>query len=255
MFTKRIPATLTAALVVAGCATGPLSETDALDPRLAWPCDRLVLSWPAEVSRLREAAGAKLTPVSDAGVGELHLVVMQCRTPDTSRVDTEPLSFGYVAIPVAAESVPVVITSVPADGWYAMPVLFGDREASALFGRMGYDVLPAAIAVSANPPNSEIAMNVQLTFDNGRISAAARAAGGSSLHDMANALVVSATEYVSAFFGEEKAKRYASEVTTIEIEGDTPLSGFGFSAQPATAVIDFELTSDRIYWRLPLIAP
>jgi len=220
----------------------PADSIDDLDSRLAWPCDRLVVSWSAEDLEIMSVDGA-IT---------LQLSVMQCHPPAQSDNDTASLRFAYLTIPVKADSVPLVITGIPDDGWWSLLHLIADAESSALFSQMGYDVLTADISMVHQRGELETAFELRIDFADGSVSAAGKTTGKPVPYVTSSALLVSGADYLSAFFGEEQGGRHWSTTAKIRIEGDTPLSRFGLPMTPATVLYDAELKSDRVFWRLPI---
>ena len=127
-------------VLLGACASTPPGDGDVLDPRLAGPCDRLTLSWRVDHGQLEAGLGDKLVPRWSGSSGELQLRVVRC---EGRGMRQPPLSFAYYAIPVTADSVPLVVTSVPEDGWWSMPVLMADRRTAGVFTAMGYEVRQA----------------------------------------------------------------------------------------------------------------
>lgn len=97
-------------LVLGACGAAPERRNDVLDPRLAGPCDRLILLWPQKASRLGMLMGQGFEPRTVDGVGELQLNVLRCQQERGRQI---PLSFAFLSVPIVADSAPLVITQMP----------------------------------------------------------------------------------------------------------------------------------------------
>ena len=236
---------------VAACSADGARKGDALDARLAGPCDRLVVGWSIERQPLSEIVGPEFTLRVANGAGQLRLSVMRCGASPMRRSRQAPLVFAYLKIPVAADSTPLVITNVADDGWFATPVVVADVVSSPIFAKLAYDVVEAGIVVDVHDTGRTKSVAVRLQFDTGRISIDATVQGSPSAYDDANALVHRGSSHLSAFFGQETAQRYSAVAATVQIEGDTPLSDLTLSATPDVAMFDTALQPDRVYWRMP----
>ena len=227
---------LAAAIAVAGaaCTSAPVSKTRALDSRLAWPCDRLVVEWSVHAEHAQQLVGQSLRVRTTDGAGRLRLQVMRCEpaahaAPPTQ--DSQPLSFAYVLVPVAGEDAPIRITGIPADGWLSLQHV-------------------AAQDFTIQESNGGTSIAVQLAFDNGLISIDANSTVSPSARIASSAYFGLGDGYFSAYFGEENSVRQAASAT-VRIVGETPLSPFDLAESPAMAAFDRRLVSDRVYWRIP----
>ncbi len=177
---------------------------------MARPCDRLVLAWSADAAQLQKIVGVNLTHRVNDGVGPLQLSIMQCDPLGRSGPDGIPLLFAYVMVPVTADGVPLVITSIPTDGCLSLLQVVADPNSNALFSQLGYEVAAADISFALDHSERESTIAERLDFDKEHISVVARTAGESVPHEASKALLVSGTDYLSAFFGQESAQRYSS---------------------------------------------
>ena len=91
---------------LAACSATPVARTDGLDPRLAWPCDRLVLVWTVDELRLQQMLGEALEVRRISGAGQLHLHLMRCEPTATAARNAQALSYAYILIPVSGDSAP-----------------------------------------------------------------------------------------------------------------------------------------------------
>jgi len=236
---------------VTGCSTAPDRKVDLLDSRLDWPCDRLIITWSVDAKQLQDIVAGDLMHKNVNGVVQLLLSIMHCAAPSTSEIKEEPLMFAHVTIPVSAESVPFIITEVPEDGWLSVWCVVADANSYPLFAELGYDVIAADISFVINRLGDDYSIESRLTLNGGEIIVVANSTGEPSPHEASNALIGSGIDFVSAFFGQEKAKRHASVSATIQIHGETPLSKFDLPEASTLAVIDRDLRSNRVFWRLP----
>jgi len=236
-----------------GCAAAPAPSPDALDSRLTWPCSRLAMAWTADTSQLQALLDANVKQRNNDGVGKLQLSVMRCDRPLTSRGNNVPLLYATVTVAITADSTPLTITRAPEDGWWALPRIVADTNTSALFARMGFEVLEADISFDVERSAAEIEITARLNLPNGHILASARVAGNPEPHDASLALLEYGDDSWSTFFGPERGERYSSVSVILKNEGDTPLSMFNLPETPAMALFDAGLVSDRVLWRLPII--
>ena len=239
--TLRREALLTVAigtLCLAACETTPERDDNSLDSRFAGPCERLMLAWPAEAATLDAALGNSLHSRGDDV--ELHFV----RCASTNRRQ-QPLVYAYVAIAVHEEGVPVVVTSVPDDGWWAMPTLWADGSTGEVLSAMGYAVESAGIALEMDGDGR---VSATIETAEGRLRIAAAAAGDSAEVTEDRALITDGALATAAFFGSESSRRQPLRV--VDEGARTLLSDFGL-AGPPDATLDRDLVSERIYWRLP----
>ena len=246
---------LAAAIAVAGaaCSSAPVSKTRALDSRLAWPCDRLVVEWAVDAEHAQQLVGQSLRVRTMDGAGRLRLQVMRCEpsapaAPPTQ--DSQPLSFAYVLVPVAGEDAPIGITGIPADGWLSLRHVVASADSHALFADLGHEIIVAAQDFTIHESNGGMSIAVQLAFDNGLISIDANSTVSPSARTASSAYFGLGDGFVSAYFGEENSVRQAASAT-VRIVGETPLAPFDLAESPAMASLDRRLVSDRVYWRIP----
>ena len=223
---------------LAACETIPERDDNSLDPRFAGPCERLMLVWPAEAETLDAALGHSLRSRNDDV--ELHIV----RCASTTRRQ-QPLVFAYVAIAVHGEDVPVVVTSVPNDGWWAMPTLWAEGPAGEVLTAMGYAVETADITFELD---GEGRVSANIETGEGDLSIAAAAVEDSAEVAEDRALITDSALATAAFFGSESFRRQPLQL--IDEGAGTLLSDFGLVGPPGVT-LDRDLTSERIYWRLP----
>ena len=243
---------LAAAIAVAGagCSSAPVSKTKALDFRLAWPCDRLVVEWAVDAERAQQRVGDSLRVRTTDGAGRLQLQVLRCAPSPPAAQDSPPLSFAYVLVPVVGEFAPIRITGIPADGWLSLQHVVASADSQALFADLGHEIIVAAHDFTIHESNGGTSIAVQLAFDNGLISIDANSTVSPSARTASSAYLGLGDGYVSAYFGEETWQRHAASAT-VRIGGETPLSPFDLAESPAWAALDRRLVSDRVYWRIP----
>ena len=235
-------------ILLGGCASAPPQSGDVLDPRLGGPCDRLTLSWSAERRQLAAGLGEGFEPRPMGGDGELQLRIVRC---EGRGIGWPPLSFAYYAIPVTADSVPLVVTSVPEDGWWSMPVLMADRKTTEVFAAMGYQVSPADIQLTVSGSERDRSVSSRIQADEAVIEVLA-AAGDEATPFEANRSLVTESEAASAaFFGQESASRITLDAVEVPLAARMPYSAWGALGEPKGATLDRGLRFDRIYWRLP----
>ena len=235
------------ALTLAACSATPVARTDGLDPRLAWPCDRLVLVWTVDELRLQQMLGEALEVRRISGAGQLHLHLMRCEPTATAARNAQALAYAYILIPVSGDSAPIAITRIPADGWLSLQFAVASADSRALLAQLGYNTIVAAQDFTIHAANGGASLTAQLTFDNGSISIEAKSIAGPSDRVASTALLARGDGYVSAYFGEEASQRYAASAT-VRIAGETPLP-VSPDAQ-AVATLDRRLVSNRVYWRV-----
>ena len=247
----------TALLVVVGglsaCGTGAERKDHELDPRLAGPCSRLIVDWSVDVDVLEDFIAVELTPRDEDGdgMGELQLGIQQCGRGSLFGSKSRTLSFAYLMVPVSADGIPLVITSIPPHGWYSLPFVIADSTSAPIFSDLGYEVLQAEITFAASLSSDETSIQSRLDFDGGAISLLADTSAKPVPYDASIALLDVGPDFDSALFGQEAAERYVSESVMVQTEGSTPLSGLDLSESSPTAVIDAGWTSDRFFWRVP----
>ena len=235
------------ALVLTACSSALISRTSDLDPRFAWPCDRLIVEWAVQEQRLQQMLGGSLKVRQVDGDGRLELHVMRCAPPPAATRNAPVLSYSYVIIPVSAQSAPIAITRIPSDGWLSMQYAIASAESRELFADLGYDVIVAAQDFTIEEQTGGTALSVQLAFDSGIISVDATSAANPSARVASNALLGSGDGYVSVYFGEQSSQRYAGSAT-VRVTGETPLGIL--PAVPAAVTLDRRLISNHVYWRI-----
>lgn len=234
-----------AALVVSGCGGPPVRDDSVLDARFAGPCERLIVAWQTRGESLDGATSALRERTGDAG-GELELHVVQC--PGSRRREA-PLRYAYTVVPVAADSVPLVVTSIPEDGWWAVTRLWADAEAAGVLSAMGYDVESASIRFDSDDAAAGSDVAVAIDTPTGQFGIVAGMPGAGQAVAEQRALITDSDSAVSAFFGPESASR--TNLGSFRPGASTLLAEVGVSGGPARAVLDRQLTSERIFWRLP----
>jgi hypothetical protein len=247
-----LPAIAGILLVLGACGTGPEPRDDVLDPRLAGPCDRLILSWSEDVASLRALVGDGFEPRTADTVGEMQLNVLRCKQ---ERGRQPPLTFAFLSVPISADSAPLVITRMPDDGWAWLADVIVNTDSLAVFSTMGYPVKPAEIEFAVDVTGNHASIAADLIFASGLVSVAARTAGKETVYAANQALVSTDHQYHSVFFGKETADRYELVSVDINVQGDTPLAVVDPDRQPERAVLDSGLRLDHVYWRLPRSQP
>ncbi len=235
-------------ILLGACAPTPPHDEDVLDSRLAGPCDRLTLSWHASHGQLKAGLGSELVPRRSGSSGELQLRVVRCQGRGMRQ---PPLSFAYYAVPVIADSVPLVVTSVPEDGWWSMPVLMADRKTAGVFTAMGYAVRPAEIELNVSDSDRDASVSSRIQTDEGRLEFVAVANGRARPFEVNRALVTESEDATAAFFGRESANRVTLAAVQVSTAGRMPPPNPDGLAEPKLAELDRALRFDRIYWRLP----
>ncbi len=235
---------------VSGCASVADVDSGQLDSRLAGPCNRITVSWSVDIASLQDVVGPNLSVRDDDrdGQGEVQLAVLQCGLAGTFR---RPLQFAFQQIAVTADSVPLVVTSIPEDGWFDVPWAIADAASVPVLTELGYKVVPAEIDFSVSASSNPHRVSAQLSFDNGVIGISAEEVGDSVPLDLPQALVSGDAEFVSVFFGREVASRYSMHRGSINSDGNTPLSTLRLSETPDGMIYDSGLVADRMFWRVP----
>ena len=245
---------LAAVLAFAGCSAVPEFTIGAMDPRLAWPCDRLVVEWEVDADLLQAAVGDTLEIRTINGDGRLELHVLHC-APEKApggQSQAQELAYSYLLVPISAERVPIAITRMPADGWYLLQKLLAGENAQAPFARFGYELIPASIDFVVADEHGEVAIQVELEFQTGRITVDARAMDQWAAESSSVAILGGGGGFVSMFFGAEEY--VATEASaTLEVSGQMPVSVPGLGTAPASVRLHRRVLADRVYWRLPAI--
>lgn len=233
-----------------GCSSTPVSRVSALDARIDWPCDRLVVEWAVATELLEQVLDPSLELRQADGMGRLQLEVMHCKPRIPAGEDQENLAYANIVVPVMERSAPIALTRVSSAGWFYLQQAAASGPARSLMEEFGYPVTAAAQGFSITESGRRLRVEAELQFGAGRISIEALTDGRPSSWSRSSAYIGSGAGYVSAFFGEEASDRYSASAI-VRFEGRTPLSGFGLTASPYAASLDRGLTSDRVYWRLP----
>jgi len=231
----------------AGCATPPVADTDELDERWAWPCERLIVGWPIDTNQLQQLAGPH--PAVTGTTGELQLSVDHCGAGDDG--DGNAITAAYILIPVTRESAPFVLTKVADDGWLYLHSVAAQEQWNTHFAKIDQAVINATVAFDAEVKESGSTIAMSLEFDRGSISILAEAGRGYLPHRTTKALLGGGDGFVSAFFGDENAQRQADVKASVTIVGTTPLSPLSLPNEPAWAFFDTNLRSEWVYWRMP----
>ena len=254
-----------AALAAAGCGTTRDSSIDALDSRLAWPCDRLVVEWAAAPERLQARLQEGLKVRQSDGTGCVQLHVLHC-VPEPSEgsflargspsrspaegSDPQSLAYAYSVVPVSGDSTPIVLTRIPPGGWFFFQMAAANGPAQTLLESLGYPVIEARQDFRIAEENGEMVVLIELEFPNGRIAIEARPTGDPFARETHVAYLGGGDGYISAYFGKEASKRSEASAA-VRFEGQTVLSEFELSGAPTAATLDRELTADRVFWRMP----
>lgn len=242
---RLIAAVLATAFVAAGCGAPPVHDDSILDARFAGPCERLIVAWQAGAVRPGEL-GPRLRPRSGEPGSEVELHVVHC--PGSRRREA-PLLFAYTAVPVDAGSVPLVVTSMPDDGWWAMTELWADADTSEVLSAMGYEVTPAGISLDIEEAAANRVVVAEIDAVAGQFGITAGTPGATEDVDEYRALIVDGDAAVSTFFGPESLSR--TGLGSYRVGASTLLESIGMSAEPQRTLLDRQLTSERIYWLLP----
>jgi hypothetical protein len=192
--------------------------------------------------------GDGFEPSVTDGVGALHFTVQRCGPIGARK---PPLTFSHLSVPIEADSVPLVVTRMPDEGWAWLPFLIVDADSSRVFAGMGYVTLAAEIDFEVDSTQDNPSIAAQLTFEGGRISISATSAANKQAHTAHEALVSEDAESYAVFFGKETGVRYVSVTADVENQGSNPLAEAGVLSQPGHAIFDTELRPDQVYWRLP----
>lgn len=254
----RCLVTSAAIAILAACSTntGLVSERWVIGEPA--PCERLVVGWPVRMELLQDIVGANVTPRDEDadGEGELRLSILRCAAPVSS---ASPTLLAQVTIPLASDSVPIMVSGVARDGWSSLPLTVVDRGSarrlaiSESFSWHGYAVMDADLAFDAVSSGDGMLVTAELRFEAGRIAVFATARGEADSHETTSALIGTGIDDYTMLFGGETARRHSSVRAAVRIEGSTVLSDLNLAETPATAVFDTELASDRVFWRESLV--
>ena len=241
---------LCSVLVAAGCGTMHDPSVNALDSRLAWPCDRLVVEWSVAPEGLQARLPEGFKIRQSDGTGRVQLHVLHCVLEPPEGADPQPLAYAYSAVPVAGDSSPVVLTRIPPAGWFVLQRAAANGPARALLTSLGHAVIEARQAFRITAEGGETVVLIELEFPNGRIAIEARPTGDPSARETRVAYVGRGEGYISAYFGKERSRRSEASAV-VRLEGLTLLSEFELTGAPTAATLDRELTADRVFWRMP----
>ena len=250
---RSVLAMIAGVTMLAACSTNTGLVSDRWFFGASESCERLTVGWPVTVAVLQDIVGTHVTPRdTDAdGQGELRLSILRCGAPASSAA---PMLLAQVTIPLAADSMPIMVTSVAEDGWSSLPLTVVDRGSnrrsatSGPFSQHGYAVMDAALAFNAAPSGDATLVTAELQFEEGRIVVNAATLDQVGRHETTTALVGTDSDDYVVSLGGETARRHSSVRATVRIEGSTVLSDLGLAATPATAVFDTDLASERLLW-------
>ena len=243
-------AILAVSLAIGGCSAGAVSKVGALDPRLAWPCDRLLVEWAVKAPRLEAAIAEEFSIREFDGAGRLQLHVMQCKPEPSASENSQELAYAYVLVPISGDSAPIALTRIPSDGWFALQQAAANEPMLSLLGEFGYPVVESAQSFTIAETNGEESIAIELQFGSGRVLVEASATGDSSIQTADVAYFSRADGLASVYFGQEVSERHKAWAS-VRLEGQTLLSGFDLTAPPQRAILDRRLIADRIFWRVP----
>lgn len=236
------------AMSLATCSSTPVSRTKALDARLDWPCDRLVVEWDADARALQEVVGNNITVRQSGGTGRLQLQVMQCRPSPPASRDSVAFSYAYVLIPVLGDSARIGVTGIPPDGWFWLQQVMADSDSDVLFANFDYDVRIVNKDFMTNTTNGAMEIAVRLKSADGCMAIDARTYGDPSSVAGTTALLSGEDGYASSYFGTESSQRFAA-TARVRIVGESTLPvSLG---RLAMARVDRKLVARRVYWRVP----
>ncbi len=238
------------ALAAAGCGTTRDSSVNALDSRLAWPCDRLVVEWAVAPEHLQARLPEGLKVRQSDGTARVQLHVLHCVPESSGSFDPQPLAYAYSAVPVAGDSSPIVLTRIPPAGWYALQRAAANGPAQTLLTSLGYPVIETRQDFRIAEENGETVVSIELQFPNGRIAIEARPTGDPYARETHVAYLGGGDRYRSVYFGKEASNRFEASAA-VRFEGQTVLSEFELSGAPTATTLDRELTADRVFWRMP----
>lgn len=243
---------LIAALVVNGaCSSTPGPGTNALDARLAWPCDRLVVEWAVDADRLQRLIGESLDVREVDGEGRLQFHIMQCDPRRPAFLGTQAIAYAYVLVPVTEESARITLTRIPSDGWLALHEAAASSNTRPILEMFGFPILEATVDFAIDETDTDASIAIALEFANGRIWIDARWQGDASMQVASSAYLRDEKGFVSVYFGEEKSVSFPASAR-VRLEGETLLSGFDLSIAPTAVTFERRVVSDRIFWRLPV---
>lgn len=243
-------AILAVSVAIGGCSAGAVSRVGALDPRLAWPCDRLLVEWAVEAPRLEAAVSEELSIRESDGAGQLQLHVLQCRPGRSASENPQTLAYAYVLVPISGDSAPIALTRIPSDGWFALQQAAANEPMLSLLEEFGYPVVESAQSFAIAETNGKESIAIELQFGDGRILVEASARGEPLVQSADVAYFSDGNGFASIYFGQEVSERWEAWAS-VRLEGQTPLSGFGLTAPPERVILDRHLIADRIFWRVP----
>ena len=239
-----------AVLAAAGCGTTRDSGINALDSRLAWPCDRLVVEWAVAPERLQARFGEGFKIRQSDGTGRVQLHVLHCVPEPSEGSNPQSLAYAHSAVPVSGDSSPIMLTRIPPAGWFVLQRAAANGPAQTLLTSLGYPVIEARQDFRITEENGEVVVLIELEFPNGRIAVEARPTGDPYPRETHVAYLGGGDGYRSAYFGKEVSTRSEASAA-VRLEGQTVLSEFELSGAPMAATLDRELTANRVFWRMP----
>jgi len=240
-------------LALAACASNPGGNPDELDTRLSGPCQRLVVTWSIQTKILDGLIGGAFRARYEGGdsYGQLRLSVMQCRQSSNARSRDSALLFAYLSVSADVSSVPLRVTGITADRWFALSNIIVNEAAYPLFSRLGYKAESADIKFVAEQDNSHTTLDIELSFSEGSIVITSLAEGTAESFEAPIAHIERRLGAGAVFFGLELAKRRIT-ATSVFVEGNTPLTGLGATEVPSTSYFDTDITADRYFWQILL---
>ena len=240
--------TLAALSVLAACSQSPVAPAGPLDTRLAWPCDRVVLSWEADARQLQAHLDESQTVWQSDGVAELRLDILKCRT--ASYPDAAALSYALVTIPVTAASAPIRVTGVHPGGSLALQYVLADVESIGLFRNLGYATRSAVVHLDIAVNGRGVSFEAGFQSDGGDLLATGEVAYEPDPHGTTEAVYWESVGTVSVLFGEELAQRHLGVAVNIDGAVNTLLPGLGLADAQASVIVDQQLFADRVFWRI-----
>ena len=137
------------------------------------------------------------------------------------------------------------------DRWFALSSVIASKVASSPFSRMGYKVTAAKIEFVAEQDDLRAALDIKLRFEGGSILITSIADGAAEPFEAPIAHIGRRPGAGVVLFGEGIAQRRTA-VTSVIVEGDTPLTGLGTTKDPSTSYFDTDITAIRYFWQLDL---
>lgn len=222
-----------------------------MDPRLAWPCDRLLVEWAVEAPRLETAIAEEFRILEFDGAGRLQLHVLQCRPEPSAPENPQALAYAYVLVPISGDSAPIALTRIPPDSRFALQQAAANEPMLSLLEQFDYSVVESAQSFTIAETNGQESIAIELIFGGGRILVEASAKGEPLVQTADVAYFSRGDGFASVYFGTEVSERYKARAS-VRLEGQTPLSGFDLTVPPERVILDRHLIADRIFWRVPI---